>query len=329
MPTLGHAVGYPDYSSAGAGQYTPQIYAQKTLIKFYKATFLTEICNTDYEGSIKAQGDKVIIRTVPDITINDYLIGQDIVYNTYDSASITLEINQAKYYAFKIENITALQNDIDQMGKWTDDAAEQLKITIETSFLIDLFKTNQATTCSAYNRGVITSGLSGGAGAYVLGTDLSNNPAVVKNPGAASLTDINAVDLIMGAEAALTERNVPQDSDRWIIIPTWLGFMLQTGDLRRADSNGTASQDVLRNGKIGRLGQFNVYVSNNLPTATTATGATVIPFGHKSGLTFATQMTDTETMPHPTNFGKILRSLQVYGYKAVKSEALGCIIAKK
>lgn len=313
MSLLGRAAGIPDFSSAGSGMYTPQIYSQKTLIKFYKSTFLTEICNSDYEGEIKAKGDKVIIRTVPDITINDYVIGQDLDYESPSSDAITLEINKAKYYALKIDNVDALQNDINQMEKWTDDAAEQLKIVIERDLLADVFLTNLTTNVSSYNRGDTAGAISA---AYDLGSLVVDNGGT--NPG--------PVDTIMRAEAVLTEQNVPQDSQRWIIIPTWMAYRLQTSDLRRADSMGyPANQDVLRNGKLGRLGQFNVYVSNNLPASG---GYTYIPFGHKTGLTFATQLTDSEMMPHPLAFGKIMRGLQVYGYKAVKGESLGCITAK-
>jgi hypothetical protein len=40
------------------------------------------------------------------------------------------------------------------------------------------------------------------------------------------------------------------------------------------------------------------------------------------GLTFASQMTEMETIRSETTFGNIIRGLQVYGYKVVKPEAL-------
>jgi hypothetical protein len=40
------------------------------------------------------------------------------------------------------------------------------------------------------------------------------------------------------------------------------------------------------------------------------------------GLTFASQMTEMETIRSETTFGDIVRGLQVYGYKVVKPEAL-------
>ncbi len=336
---LGHAAGYPDFSAVSPSSLTPLIYSQKTLIKFYKKTFLTEICNTDYEGEIKGMGDKVIIRTVPDVTINDYVIGQDLTYETPEGSSITLEINKAKYWAFKIDKVTEAQIDIPMFEKWTTDAAEQLKINVEKNFLIDLFSTNVATNVSAYNRGDAATGKGGMTGTYFLGGANAAAGMSIANRGSSStaLGSIDPIDAIMGAEACLTEQNIPQDNDRWMLVPTWFAYTLQTSELRRADGGGApGNRDVLENGKLGRLGMFTLYVSNNLQLHATSTGAaapnpacTIIPFGHKVGLTFATQLTDTESMPHPLAFGRIMRGLQVYGYKAIKPEALGVMLAAK
>jgi len=44
--------------------------------------------------------------------------------------------------------------------------------------------------------------------------------------------------------------------------------------------------------------------------------------GHKMGFTFASQMSNMETIRSESTFGNIVRGLQVYGYKVVKGEAL-------
>ena len=49
MP-VDRVAGYPNLGSEGAGRYTPEIYANKTLIKFYETTVFGDIANTDYEG---------------------------------------------------------------------------------------------------------------------------------------------------------------------------------------------------------------------------------------------------------------------------------------
>ena len=40
------------------------------------------------------------------------------------------------------------------------------------------------------------------------------------------------------------------------------------------------------------------------------------------GFTFASQMTEMETIRSESTFGNIIRGLQVYGYQVVKPEAL-------
>lgn len=92
MP-VGASAGTPQYS----GTFVPELWSGKLLIKFYAATVLAAISNTDYEGEIKNVGDKVIIRTVPDITIRDYTKGQDLIIERPESPNVELDIDKAKY----------------------------------------------------------------------------------------------------------------------------------------------------------------------------------------------------------------------------------------
>jgi len=309
MSFVGRVPGYPDYSNAGQGRYTPQIYAQKTLIKFYLTTVFGEIANTDYEGEITKMGDSVIIRTVPDVVIRDYVRGQDLNYDTPDGAAIELDINKAKYFALKIDSIDKLQNDINMMDKWSEDGGKQMAIVIDRDLLsnvyLDADPLNQGATAGAVSN------------SFNLGT--AGAPL--------TLTSATVLDILMDAEAVLSEQNVPEDEERWAVLPTWMCNLLQKSELRRADGAGAATnQDTLRNGKIGKIGQFTIYRSNNVYVSG---GNSYIPFGHKTAVTFASQIVDTETLPHPTAFGTIMRSLNVYGYKTVKKPALGVIVAHK
>jgi len=52
-------------------------------------------------------------------------------------------------------------------------------------------------------------------------------------------------------------------------------------------------------------------------------------FGHRAGLSFASQITETEKLRNPYDFGDIVRGLKVYGYKATKPEAYGVLYCKK
>ena len=52
-----------------SGTLAPEIWAAKTLIKFYDATVWNEIANTDYEGEISKFGDTVHIR---ELNVGEY-----------------------------------------------------------------------------------------------------------------------------------------------------------------------------------------------------------------------------------------------------------------
>ena len=88
------------YGSAGGTavdtDFIPQLYARKTLIKFYKDTVFADITNTDYQGQFKNQGDTIIIRQRPDISVEDYTVGKTLTYEVPSTASTNMVIDQAR-----------------------------------------------------------------------------------------------------------------------------------------------------------------------------------------------------------------------------------------
>src|SRR5262247_1947622 len=68
-------------TTAYSGTFIPEIWSGKLIEKFYASTVLAAISNTDYEGEIRNQGDRVKIRTKPTVVIRDYrsdsLLGLD------------------------------------------------------------------------------------------------------------------------------------------------------------------------------------------------------------------------------------------------------------
>jgi hypothetical protein len=94
--------------------------------------------------------------------------------------------------------------------------------------------------------------------------------------------------------------------------------MIKKSDLKDASITGD-SMSVIRNGRLGMIDRFTVYMSHNLSVSS---GKFSLIAGHKMGMTFASQMTNMETIRSESTFGNIVRGLQVYGYKVVKPEAL-------
>ncbi len=292
------AAGMPNYS----GTFIPTIWAGKLLEKFYDASVVPQISNTDYEGLISAQGDTVNIRTVPNVTIRNYSAGQPLQVERPDSPMVTLNIDQGRYFNLVLDDVMEIQSDINLMNTWSSDASEQLKINIDTYVLA-----NVAVDVAAVNKGA-TAGR------------LSANLNLGATGAAVQLTKANIIDKLLEMGQVLDEQNVPE-TGRWVVMPAWAIRLLKSSDIKDASLTGDGASP-LRNGRVGMIDRFTLYSSNLLPRYVDTNNPFDIIAGHKVGLTFATQITKTETLRSESTFGTLMRGLQVFGMKVVKGDSL-------
>ena len=297
-----------------SGSFIPTLWSAKLNQKFYKATVFGEIANTSYEGEISGMGDKVVINNRPDITINDYQVGTSLSYQVPTPSTVELPIDRAKYFAFQVNDVVAYQSQPKLMDMFSDDASMQMKISIDSSVLLGT-ATKQGiwNDVPAANQGATAGAISGG---YNLGT--ATAPV--------ALTAANVLATLTALAGALDEQNIPE-TDRWLVIDPLTRQILMQSNLAQAQFMGD-DKSMVRNGKIGMIDRFTVYVSNQLPKAAAtqdyfgaaAAGTAkrrLILAGHKSAVTFASQMTKMETVRNPSDFGDYIRGLNVYGWKTI------------
>lgn len=289
------ASGRPNYS----GNFIPEIWSGKLIENFYDATVLAAISNTDYEGEIRSMGDTVNIRTTPEITIKTYVKGQTLSVENPDKPKLQLVIDKGEYFACVEDDVDKVQSDVNMMDQWSKDASERMKIKIDQRVLTDILP-----DISAYNKGASAGRITGNIN---LGTSGS----------AVAISKTNVLDYIVDMGTVLDEANAPE-ADRFLVIPAKMAGMIKKSDLKDASITGDATS-VIRNGRLGMIDRFTIYMSHNLSVSS---GKFSIIAGHKMGFTFASQMTNMETIRSETTFGNIIRGLQVYGYKVVKPEAL-------
>lgn len=306
-------------SPAYSGTFIPTIWSGKLIEKFYDATVLAAICNSDYEGEIANQGDKVVIRTKPTITIRPYEAEQTLVVERPSSNIVELLIDKGHYFNTILDDVMEVQSDLNQLSMWADDASEQMKITIDSEVLL-----NMLGTAAADNRGTTAGRISGDVN---LGATTSPVTLVARPDG----TNTEVVDLLVNMGQVLDEQNIPE-TGRWVVIPAWVASMIKRSELRDASltADGTS---MLRNGRLGMIDRFTLYMSNLLPAGAGVTGLeageTAIYAGHSHGHTFASQLSKVETLRGESTFGTYLRGLQIYGHKVVDNTALvEAIIAK-
>jgi hypothetical protein len=275
---------FPSYNS-GQQAFIPEIFSKLLQAKFYKQSVLPAISNNDYEGEISGQGDKVHIRTVPAVTINNYtgtITNQDLT-----SSTIELLIDQAKYYSFKVDDILAKQADVNMLEAASSDAAEGMRVAVEEAVLAAV-----------------------APGANTVETSTT------------TITASNILERILIAGKALDIENIPEEG-RFIVLSPEFIMLLKQSELRQAYLTGDGTSP-LRNGKVGMIDRFTVYQSNMLPVDTDGetVGATNILAGHPKAISFASQFTAAETVRLETTFGDAVRGLKVYGSKVVVPKAL-------
>lgn len=276
---FGHSTG-----TTSEQNFIPEIFSKLLQAKFYAASVLPAISNGDYEGEISGQGDKVVIRTVPAVTINDY--AGSITTQELTTAKVELLIDKAKYYSFEVQDILQAQSNIDLLEGASNDAAEGMRVAVETEVL----------------SGVVT-------GATTIGSQTT-------------ITASNILTSILSMATSLDNLNIPEEGRFLVVSPEFVSLLKQS-ELRQAYLTGDDTSP-LRNGKVGMVDRFTVYQSNMLytPGSGTDSGYTHVLAGHPKAISFASQFTNTETIRMETKFGDAVRGLKVFGSKVVVPDAL-------
>lgn len=314
----------PPYS----GNFIPSVWSGKLNAKFYATSVFGDIANTNWEGEVSGMGDKVYIHTAPTLAIRKYTAGGGVTYDVPAPNLQELNIDKGRYFAFQVNDVLAYQAQPNLIDMFSEDAAEQMRTSVDSEVLYGTFNGG-----AAANKG-LTAGVK--SGAYDLGTDADPE----------QLTAGNVIQKILELASVLDEQNVP-GTDRFLLIdPTTRALLLQS-NLAAAYFSGD-SVSMLRNGLIGSIDRFKVYVTNQLPRRAAGTNqpwvsgdgsensinsvgtaaARAIVAGHKSAITFASQITKMEEVRNQNDFGDFIRSLKVYGFKVVNPVALALLIAK-
>lgn len=296
------AAGYPDYTYDGTNKWIPILFAGKTLEKFYADTVITNISTTDYVGEVRNVGDRVVIRTIPSITIKDYVKGMTLDLEYPESPSIEFSVNKAKYYNFAMDDIDTHQTDLSWLDKFSDDASMQLKIKYDTEVFGDVYA-----DVDTANQGDAAGKKSGDIDLGKAGTPVT-------------VTKTDVIDKIVDCNTVLDEQDVPE-TDRWIVIPPKMSGLIKKSDLRDASLTGDA-KSPLRSGLIGSIDRFDIYVSNLL-TRDAGDSAYHVLFGHKSAMVFVAQLTKNEAYRPQNTFADAMKGLVVYDYDVLQPTALG------
>ncbi|ROP53283.1 P22 phage major capsid protein family protein [Streptomyces sp. PanSC9] len=272
--------------------FKPEVWTAQALVSLRKALVYAapQIVNHDYEGEIKKVGDTVHIKMLGDVTVKSYTSGQDITYEDVPDAEATLKVDQADYFAFKVDDIDRAQAG-DEMAARTDAASWKMSEKVD-SYVAGLY--TQVQSANVLPSTAITSG------------DAAYN----------ALVDL---------KVRLDECNV-QANGRYVVVPSWYhGWLLKSANFINAEKSGSTAP--LLNGQVGRAAGFDILMSNAVPIISGDDYAVMA--GVRDAISFADQVTEIEPIRLQNTFASAVRGLHVYGAKVIRPDALAVLTASK
>jgi hypothetical protein len=196
--------------------------------------------NRNYEGEISAYGDTVHIASIADPTISTYTKDSDLTVQVLTDSEQTLLVDQAKSFAFEIDDIDMRQ--ARSGGALMTEAAQRAAWGLRD--VADRF---------------VAANMALGAGAALGVVDAT--------------TVTNVYDaLLVPASVELDENSVPTEGRFIVISPSVYGKLLLDSRFIKANESGTAA---LHNGVVGNAAGFQILKSNNAYQANRAITATV------------------------------------------------------
>ena len=315
---FGTAAGYGNLPS---GNFAPQIFSQKVLKFFRRASVAEDITNTDYFGEIENFGDTVNIIKEPTISVSSYTRGS--VVNTQNIADdqITLTVDQANAFAFKIDDIEERQSHINFEALSTSSGAFALKRKYDANIL-------QTLSDGAGIAGADDASLSGGLTTTNSALGTASAPINVE-------TDDAGINLMLLMARVLDDQSVPEENRWFVAPPIFYEKMFQAGNkIVEVQVTGDGSSN-LRNGLAtpGTLAGFTCYKSTALNSTNGTDQVTmsglatdgsenVILAGHISACATASHIAKTEVVRSTESFSDVVRGLHVFGRKVLRPEAL-------
>lgn len=272
--------------------FIPEIWSAQLQTSLKKALVYGGVCNRNYQGSIANGGDTVRITSISRPTIAAYTKNStSITPENLTDAARSLLIDQAKYFAFEVDDIDLAQSAAG--GALLAEAAQEAAYAL-------------ADTADQYIAGLFGD------------LDTDNEIGTV-----AITTSALAVDGLADLMVKLDNKNVPR-GNRWAIVPPWYhGLLVQsTSFLSLADSG---SSDALRNGQVGKAFGFDILVSNNCVNVTGDDWRVVA--GYSGAITFAEAINKVEGYRPESAFSDAIKGLHLYGAKITRPDGLASLVA--
>jgi Phage capsid protein len=262
--------------------FIPQVWEAKLLNNFHKAA-ITDLITTP---PTEIKGNTIVFNKVGAVAVKDY--SGAVVWDELSTGNVNLNMDQEKYFAFKVGDVDKIQAAGDLVDSHTEEAAAELQETVD-SFTLGLY-----TGAHADNK---------------IGDDVTP----------IALDKVNVYDYIVDLGTKLNKKKVPK-ANRFVVINSDVLGLLSK------DDRFTRNPVVLESGVVEgqKINGMQVVVSEELANVT---GKLKIMAMHKSAIGHGKQLDQTEAMRLENAFADGIRGLCVYGSSVLRPEALAVLTA--
>ncbi|MEQ8834280.1 MAG: P22 phage major capsid protein family protein [Miltoncostaeaceae bacterium] len=273
--------------------FRPEVWAAELLLELRNRLVYGSVANRQYEGEIRDYGDTVNINSISRPTVATYTPNSTtITPEQLTTAQRKLLIDQAKYFAFEIDDVDARQVRGDLIPQAMSESAYALS-DVADGYIASLYVDAQAANTIS---------------------------ATAVTSGAIAYSQLNKL------RTKLDEASVPK-SGRWAILPPWyVELLLEDDRLVRLDASG--SQEGLREGMVGRMLGFDIWESNNTPTLDSGDDSVVVA-GYPGAISYAEQIAKVEAYRPEDGFADAVKGLHLYGAKVVRPDGIATLQASK
>ena len=272
------------------GAFIPEFWSKKLNKKLDDVGVMKDCVNKDYEGEIKQCGDKVNIQEVGDITINDHDAKGTLTYQDLTATDLSLLIDQEKYFAFKINDVTKAQANQKLTDKYISRAAfaiEMIKDTFLLSKRADVHADNVVPAMDLTKDNV-----------YQLFVELKKR---------------------LRLSNAISQKGKDASGRRpWAVVnPDIEALILLSPEMK--DRGSALADKTIREGTVYDFCGFDVMVATSMKTVE---GKVEVLAGIEDAITFAGQVSKIEHLRDKDGFNDLIRGLYVYGGKTLLSKGL-------
>jgi hypothetical protein len=260
--------------------FIPTVWESRLLANFHKVSIADVITTKPTE----IKGNKVVFNRVGAVAVKDYTGA--VTFDGLSTSSVELDMDQKKYFAFKVNDVDKAQSAGDLVDSHTTEAGATLQETVD-KFILGAY-----TAAHADN---------------VIGDDTTPK----------ALDKTNVYDYIVDLGTKLSNKKVPK-AERFVVVNAEVLGLLSK------DDRFTRNPVVLENGVVEgqKINGLQVVVSEELAKAD---GKLKIVALHKSAIGYGKQLDEVEAMRLQDDFADGIRGLMVFGSETLRPEALAVL----